>query len=82
MSTLPLKADMCGALAETELRVGSSAPRETRDQPCLEPAPAGVPAATKQQNEDQNNDEKRSGVHVCRRVLYFGALRTIHSNFN
>ena len=30
----------------------------------LIPASAAVPAATKQQNEDQNNDEKRGGVHV------------------
>jgi hypothetical protein len=42
----------------------------------LVPASAAVPAATKQQNEDQNNDEKRIGVHVYLRVLYFGALRT------
>src|SRR5262245_17979980 len=35
----------------------------------LVPASAAVPAANKQQNEHQNNDEKRSRIHVYLRVL-------------
>jgi hypothetical protein len=66
-------------LAEKGQQISFSPPMRSTS---LVPASAPVPAATKKQNEDQNNDEKRSGVHVYLRVLYFALARTIHSNFN
>ena len=52
-------------------QISSSPPRWLAINLFLVPASAAIPAATKQQNEDQNNDEKGSGVHVYLRVLYF-----------
>jgi hypothetical protein len=63
-------------------QISCSPPRWLAINLFLVPASAAIPAATKQQNEDQNNDEKGSGVHVYLRVLISRALRTTHSNPN
>jgi hypothetical protein len=56
--------------------------RTERQLPSV-PAPAAVPSATEQQ-DDENNDEKRGGIHVrlLQRCARISALRVMHSSCN